>query len=269
MTTDELKNLCEDVARLSREAGRFLIEEQQKISVSAIERKGVNDLVSYVDKQTEEYFVSKLSALLPDAGFIAEEGTGSVSESGLNWVIDPLDGTTNYLHHLPFFCTSVALLQNNEPILGVIYDPTHDELFSAFGNQQTELNGQAIRVSEVAELKDMLIVTGFPYNDRGMLQRNLNAIEEFSRYSRGIRRLGSAALDMAYVACGRFDGFYEYGLNPWDVAAGTILVRNAGGIVDDFKLQGNPIFGEEIIAASTNGFGQIQPIVKKCFTTQP
>lgn len=266
MNTDKLQQLCISVSSLSREAGSFLLSEQQNISASAIERKGLNDLVSYVDKQTEAFFVKGLSELLPEAGFIAEEGTGSPAQSGLNWVIDPLDGTTNYLHHLPFFCTSVALLQNNEPILGVIFDPTHDELFSAFGNVPTELNGRPISVSEVSELRDMLIVTGFPYNDRGMLNRNLNAIETFSRQSRGIRRLGSAALDMAYVACGRFDGFYEYGLNPWDVAAGTILVKNSGGIVNDFNNLGNQIFGEEIIAASKNGFAQIQAIVNKCFT---
>lgn len=269
MTTDKLKQLCIGVSNLSREAGSFLLHEQRKITSAAIERKGVNDLVSYVDKQTEVLFVKGLNALLPEAGFIAEEGTGFPSESGLNWVIDPLDGTTNYLHKLPFFCTSVALLQNNEPVLGVIYDPTHQELFTAFGNEPTELNGFPIYVSEVTHLRDMLIVTGFPYNDRGMLQKNLSAIEAFSRQSRGIRRLGSAALDMAYVACGRFDGFYEYGLNPWDVAAGIILVRNSGGIVDDFNKFGNPIFGEEIIAASKSGFAQIQTIVNKCFTQQP
>jgi myo-inositol-1(or 4)-monophosphatase len=265
MTTEKLNQLCIEVSRLSREAGSFLLEEQRKITLSAIERKGVNDLVSYVDKQTETFFVNGLSKLLPEAGFIAEEGTGSPSASGLNWIIDPLDGTTNYLHHLPFFCTSVALMLNNEPILGVIFDPTHNELFSAFGNEQTELNDEPISVSAVTELRDMLIVTGFPYNDRGMLKRNLNAIEAFTRQSRGIRRLGSAALDMAYVACGRFDGFYEYGLNPWDVAAGTILVRNGGGVVNDFNTLGNPIFGEEIIAASSNGFIEIQPIVQICF----
>lgn len=265
MTTDQLKHLCLEVSRLSREAGSFLMAEQRKITTASIERKGVNDLVSYVDKQTETFLVTGLSALLPEAGFIAEEGTGTAAASGLNWVIDPLDGTTNYLHHLPFFCTSVALMHNNEPVLGVIFDPTHQELFSAYGHEQTLLNGRPISVSGVTELRDMLIVTGFPYNDRGMLKRNLNAIEAFSRQSRGIRRLGSAALDMAYVACGRFDGFYEYGLNPWDVAAGTILVRNSGGKVDDFNNHGNPVFGEEIIAASTIAFGQIQPIVYNCF----
>lgn len=267
MTTDQLKRLCNEVSNLSREAGSFLLDEQRKITASAIERKGVNDLVSYVDKQTELFFVNGLRELLPEAGFIAEEGSGTPATSGLNWVIDPLDGTTNYLHQIPFFCTSVALLQNNEPILGVIFDPTHNELFSAYGSEQTQLNGEPIKVSGVTDLRDMLIVTGFPYNDRGMLKRNLNAIEIFSRHSRGIRRLGSAALDMAYVACGRFDGFYEYGLNPWDVAVGTILVRNAGGVVNDFINSGNPIFGEEIIAASKVGFNHIQPIVQKCFST--
>jgi myo-inositol-1(or 4)-monophosphatase len=266
MSTDQLKHLCLEVSRLSREAGSFLLEEQRKITTAAIERKGVNDLVSYVDKQTETFFVNGLRQLLPEAGFIAEEGTGAPAASGLNWIIDPLDGTTNYLHQIPFFCTSVALMQNNEPVLGVIFDPTHQELFSAYGHEQTRLNEQPISVSDVTDLRDMLIVTGFPYNDRGMLKRNLNAIEAFSRQSRGIRRLGSAALDMAYVACGRFDGFYEYGLNPWDVAAGAILVKNSGGKVDDFNKLGNPIFGEEIIAASNAGFNHILPIVQKSFS---
>jgi myo-inositol-1(or 4)-monophosphatase len=268
MTDLELKQLTDGVIALSKNVGAFLLAEQNKITASNIERKGANNLVSYADQQAEQMFVTGLAQLLPAAGFIAEEGTGIPSNSGLNWIIDPLDGTTNYLHQIPFWCTSVALVQNNEPLVGVIFDPMHNELFAAYGHQSAELNGKQMYVSPVKYLKDMLIVTGFPYDDRGMLQKNLKAIEEFSRHSRGIRRLGSAALDMAYVACGRFDGFYEYGLNPWDVAAGTLLVRNSGGRVDDFRIGGNPIFGEEIIAASNDGFIQIQEIVAQCFSAQ-
>jgi myo-inositol-1(or 4)-monophosphatase len=260
-----LRELCIKVEGLSREVGKFLLEEQKNFSTDFIENKGVNNLVSYVDKIAEKKFVTGLNSILPEAGFIAEEGSGEKNLNGLNWVIDPLDGTTNFIHHLPFYCTSVALLQNHTPILGVIFDPSHNELFSSYGNVFTMCNGKPIGVSEISELKNMLIVTGFPYDDRGLLANNLKAIECFSKESRGIRRLGSAALDMAYVACGRFDGFYEYGLNPWDVAAGTILIRNAGGVVTDFKGGDNPIFGEQIIASSSASFKLIQEIVAKSF----
>lgn len=265
MTTEELDRLSRQVELISREVGAFLLRERRNFSGDQVEQKGFNDLVTYVDKSAEQQFVNALSELLPEAGFIAEEGTGTAHLNGLNWVIDPLDGTTNFVHNIPFFCTSVALVQDTEPLLGVIFDPSHGELFSAITGMPALLNGQPISVSEVKELQSMLMVTGFPYEDDGRLQANLSVIGELTKESRGIRRLGSAALDMCYVACGRMDGFYEYGLNAWDVAAGTCIVRQAGGSVNDYKGNDNPLFNREIIAASPHAFEPLRDLIARYF----
>lgn len=267
MTEKELHTLCSEVVEISRKVGRFLHAERKLFKSSDIEHKGSNDLVSYVDKAAEEQFVNALKTLLPEAGFVAEEGTGELSDSGVNWVIDPLDGTTNYIHNIPFYCTSVALVENKKPLLGVIYDPTHDEMFSAVQSQKSLLNGQTIGVSKVDDFRNMLMVTGFPYNSRGLLQANLNVIGALTEKSRGIRRLGSAALDMCYVACGRFDGFYEYGLSAWDVAAGTCIVQQAGGVVNDFAESGNPLFSASIIAGSPVAYNSLLAEVQHQFKT--
>lgn len=265
MIPADLNTLLRSVEDISRKVGQYLVLERAQFNGKTIEQKGLNNLVSHVDKEAERQFVKALAALLPEAGFIAEEGTGIPKSGGLNWVIDPLDGTTNFIHHLPFFCTSVALVHDHTPLLGVIFDPTHNEMFSASGVEPSRLNGQKIRVSETKTLQEMLMVTGFPYESKGLLKNNLQTIGDLTRKSRGIRRLGSAALDMCYVACGRFDGFYEYGLNAWDVAAGICIVQNAGGKVGDFYGPGSPLFDGSIIAASKPGYEVLQQIVKKNF----
>lgn len=264
-TTHDLEMLATEVAVISRQTGAFLKEQQSLFHRDMIQQKGFNDLVSHVDQQAEQILVSALQKLLPEAGFIAEEGTGTPSESGLNWVVDPLDGTTNFMHNIPFYCTSVALVQNEEPILGVIYDPEHNEMYVAIKGGKAFCNEKAISVSPEVPLESLFIVTGFPYDSKQTLEANLKTIGELTVRSRGIRRMGSAALDMCYVAAGRFDGFYEVGLNPWDVAAGTCIVRSAGGLVDDFRNTGKPVFGREIIAASPGAFREIQSIVGKHF----
>lgn len=267
MTGKELHILCSEVVEISRKVGRFLHAERKLFKSGDIEHKGSNDLVSYVDKAAEEQFVNALKTLMPGAGFIAEEGTGELSESGVNWIIDPLDGTTNYVHNIPFYCTSVALVENKKPLLGVIYDPSHDEMFSAVKSQKSQLNGKAIDVSNVKDFRNMLMVTGFPYDSKGLLKSNLNVIGALTEKSRGIRRLGSAALDMCYVACSRFDGFYEYGLNAWDVAAGTCIVQQAGGVVNDFEESGNPLFSSSIIAGSSMAYKALLAEVQNQFKT--
>lgn len=267
MTTEELDRIVRQVELISRDVGAFLLRERRNFSGDKVEQKGYNDLVSYVDKSAEQQFVNALSELLPDAGFIAEEGTGKAHQNGLNWVIDPLDGTTNFVHNIPFFCTSVALVEGNEPILGVIFDPAHGELFSAIAGMPSLLNGQPISVSEEQNFQSMLMVTGFPYEDDGRLQANLSVIGALTKESRGIRRLGSAAMDMCYVACGRMDGFYEYGLNAWDVAAGTCIVRQAGGRVNDFKEQNDPLFNREIIAASQHAYTPLLNLINRYFVS--
>lgn len=265
MEQNQLEELTRDVSDISRKVGAFLLEERKSFNRKNVEHKGRNNLVSYVDEEAEKQFVSALSELLPEAGFIAEEGTGEPVEDGFNWVIDPLDGTTNYIHNIPFYCSSVALVQNGKPLLGVVYDPSHNELFSAVRGKQALLNDQPISVSHVSELQEMLMATGFPYDSKNLLDANLRTIEDLTNKSRGIRRLGSAALDLCYVACGRIDGMYEYGLSPWDVAAGICIVEQAGGQANDFEEHNDPLFNEQVIAASPNAYQALLPVVQSHF----
>lgn len=249
MTKKELKELTKEVVLLSRTIGDWM--KEQSVSERVAEIKTNNNLVTYVDKESERRFVEGLRKLLPGAGFVAEEGTGEANEKGLNWVIDPLDGTTNFVHGVPIWCTSIGLVNEHKAILGVIYDPSRNEMFEASKENGAFLNGQNISVSEIKNLEESLMVTGFPYDDFGKEEQYMKLLKHMLHSTRGMRRLGSAALDMAWTACGRFEGFYEYGLNPWDVAAGTIIVEEAGGKVTEFDGGDNPIFGEDL--SCTNG----------------
>lgn len=248
ISQEELKNICASVEALSLAIGTYI--SGQRVDTDQIESKSFNNLVSHVDKEAENRFVAGLKHIFPEAGFIGEEGHLDRGKSGWDWIIDPLDGTTNFLHGLPFWCTSVALVYKNEPILGVIYSPVTAELFSAWKNGGCFLNGSPCKVSGVNQLKNSLIATGFPYDDFGKQEAYMRLLKELMPQSRGIRRIGSAALDLAYVACGRFETFYEYGLNSWDVAAGIIQVREAGGIVTDFQNTPDALFSEELCASN-------------------
>ncbi len=244
-----LPELTTGVITLSRSVAEFIRTEGARFTEASVESKSLNNLVSYVDKTAEQRFVDGLSVLLPQAGFIAEEGTGARAAE-LNWVIDPLDGTTNFVHGIPCYCTSVALMRGNTVLLGVVLEVTRDECFSAWKGGGAFLNGTAIRVSARTALLESLLATGFPYDDFGKEAQYMELLRALMHNSRGIRRLGSAAADLAYVACGRFEAFYEYGLNPWDVAAGVLIVEEAGGTVTDFGGGTEHVFGEEIVASN-------------------
>ena len=260
----ELGKITEEVCRLSRETAGFIHSEVDKLRESDIETKGINNFVTYVDKFSEEQLVKGLSEILPGTGFIAEENPG-LEMKQLNWVIDPLDGTTNFIHGVPVYSISIALMEKKEVILGVITEINQNECFYTWKGSPSFLNDRQIHVSETARLADSLLATGFPYNDYSRLDPYLNFFRFLMEHSHGIRRLGSAAADLAYVACGRFEGFYEYGLSPWDVAAGTILVRNAGGTVIDFNSGGNYIFGKEIVATNSKIFQEFMNNFTKSF----
>ena len=244
-----LPELTRAVISLSREVASFIRTESTRFTEANVESKSLNNLVSYVDKGAEQRFVDGLSKLLPEAGFIAEEGTGERAVE-LNWVIDPLDGTTNFIHGIPCYCTSVALMRGDDILLGVVLEVTRDECFSAWKDGGAFLDGATIRVSGRRTLVESLLATGFPYDDFGREAQYMELLRALMHNSRGIRRLGSAAADLAYVACGRFEAFYEYGLNPWDVAAGALIVAEAGGTVTDFSGGGRYVFGEEIVASN-------------------
>ncbi|MFM7731412.1 MAG: inositol monophosphatase family protein [Flavobacteriales bacterium] len=246
----DLSSVTRSIVRMSREIGDWM-KSQRGIHESMAEVKSENNLVTFVDKESERRFVAGLASLIPQAGFVAEEGTGERNPSGLNWVIDPLDGTTNYVHGVPVWCTSVALCVNDIPVCGVIYDPNSNEMFSAFQGGGAFLNDVPMRVSSIETLSAALLATGFPYDDWGREASYIGLFRQLMKASRGMRRLGSAALDMAWVAAGRFEGFYEYGLNPWDVAAGTVIIREAGGEVTGFHAGGDPVFGDDLNC--TNG----------------
>lgn len=257
-----LEKICDQVVDISRNTGVFIKDELKNFSQKHIETKGVHNFVSYVDKTAEQRIVSALTKILPNAGFIAEEGTGKPSDSGLNWVIDPLDGTTNFIHGLSPVAVSIALMEDEKVVLGTIYEINLDECFWAYTGSDAFLNGKKITVSNIETVNDSLIATGFPYYDYGRMGQFFKSMEHFMRNSHGLRRLGSAATDLAYVACGRFEAFYEYGLQSWDVAAGAIIVQQAGGRISDFSGEKNYIFGKEIIATNSNIFCEFQEVVK-------
>jgi myo-inositol-1(or 4)-monophosphatase len=260
-----MQKLCQDVCELTKKVGFFIKEQRNSFTSNKIEVKGRNDFVSYVDKTAEEQLVAGLSILLPEAGFIAEEGTATRKGEEYNWIIDPLDGTTNFIHGVPCFAISIALMRKDMLVMGVIYEINLDECFYAWEGSKAYMNGNEIHVSENATLSSSLLATGFPYYDYQHLDAYMELFKYFMKNTRGLRRLGSAATDLAYVACGRFEGFYEYSLQPWDVAAGAFIVQRAGGKVTDFKGESNYVFGKEIIAGNSNSFDELLGAVKKFF----
>ena len=249
-----LKNITDKVIVVVKDVGVYLKEEQHKITSEIIEKKGRNDFVTYVDKTAEQKIVDRLKVILPEAGFIAEEGTETKQADEYNWIIDPLDGTTNFIHGLKPFSISIALQQNNEIIIGVVYEVGLNECFYAYKNGGAFLNGKQILVSKTFDLSESLIATGFPYYDYSRLPNFMKSLQYFIENTHGVRRFGTAATDLAYVACGRFEAYYEYGLQSWDVAAGSLIVREAGGLVSDFSKGNNYVFGKEIIVGNSNVF---------------
>jgi len=260
-----LELLTKQVANISRVTGSFLKNEIKNVKHTDIESKGVNDFVTYVDKKSEQRLVSELKKILPEAGFIAEENSSLEKHSVYNWIIDPLDGTTNYIHGLPVYSISIALLQGDNILSGVVYEINLQECFYAWQDGGAFLNGHKIQTSGVEKLNDSLLATGFPYRHFDRLDQYIDLFKELMEHTHGIRRLGSAALDLAYVACGRFDGFYEYGLHPWDVAAGALIIEQAGGLIGDFSGSENYIYGKEIIGSNPFIFEQFLKIVQKYF----
>ena len=246
----DLKNICLQVVTLEQEVSNFMKSERVSFSMNKVEVKGLHDFVSYVDKESEKRIIEKLKCILPGSTFLAEEGTVAREEGEYLWIIDPLDGTTNYIHGISPYAISIALMHNGRLILGAVMECSLNECFYAWEGSPAYLNGKEITVSKAATIKDSLVATGFPYYDFTHMEAFKASLEFFMRESHGIRRLGSAATDLVYVAAGRFEIFYEYSLQPWDVAAGAFIVQQAGGKVCDFGGENNYIFGKEIIATN-------------------
>ena len=261
-----LQEVTQRVCDLSKEVGTFIAAERKNFEQVGIEEKGEHDLVTSVDKAAEKKIVQALSKLIPEAGFIAEEGTAEEKSNQLNWIIDPIDGTTNFIHGIPCYSVSIALIDSNKQLLlGVVYEITHDECFYAWKGGGSYLNGQPIQVSKEGDLNHSLLATGFPYNDYQRLTEYLQLFEDLLKGSRGLRRLGSAAVDLAYLAAGRCEAFYEYSLHPWDIAAGILIVEEAGGKVTDFQGGNNYLSGDEIIATNSSIHSELQERVQRYF----
>lgn len=218
-----------------------------------------------MDRRAEELLVEGLSALLPQAGFLTEEATAPQSDAALRWVIDPLDGTTNFLYALPHYAVSVALCLGREPLLGIVEHVPRSEQYYARKGGGAWLNGRPVRASTRPTLANALVCTGFPYHNPARKAAWTGALSEFLGTARGVRRYGAAALDMAWVACGRFDVFFEYGLNPWDVAAGALLVQEAGGRSSDFAGIGNGVWDGEMLATNALIADEALSLIKRHF----
>jgi myo-inositol-1(or 4)-monophosphatase len=243
------KNYLEAAIEIAREAGKILIEELSR--PLDIRYKGDEvDLVTQADKRSEQAIVARLNKYFPDHSVAAEEGTGKEAASEFRWHVDPLDGTTNFAHGYPFFCVSIALAQRDTLLAAVVFNPFYNELFTAARGEGATFNGKKISVSKVATLSTSLLCTGFPVRNR-KASPNLQYYGDFTQRSHGVRRDGSAALDLAGVAAGRFDGFWEFNLQKWDTAAGVLLVEEAGGKVTDFA--GNPYHLGGPVILATNG----------------
>ena len=260
----DLQSINQEVTELCRSVATFIKNESENFDRAHIEQKEqFNNLVSYVDKEAEKKLVGVLQKILPQAGFITEEGTIEQSKTNeYNWIIDPLDGTTNFLHGLPVFAISIGLIHRQETILGVVHEIVHGESFHAVKDGNAYCNNRVIKVSAAPALSESLMATGFPYYRFDKTEAYLNIIKAFLDKTHGIRRLGSAAIDLAYVASGRLDGFFEYNLNPWDVAAGAFIVQQAGGTVTDFKGGSNFLFGQEMCASNTSIHPQMLEIIQ-------
>jgi myo-inositol-1(or 4)-monophosphatase len=245
--------------KAARRAGNIINRGSRDLDRLTVTAKGPKDFVSEIDRAAESAIVETLLEAYPDHAILAEEGTakGENAEAENVWIIDPLDGTTNFLHGFPQYCVSIALAHKGQVTQGVIYDPVRNDLFTATRGRGAYLNDRRIRVSRRTQLKECLIGTGFPFRDGSFLDAYLAMMRTMIEHTAGLRRPGAAALDLAYVAAGFYDGFFEVGLNPWDVAAGSLLVLEAGGLIGDLSGEGDYLHGGEVIAATPKIFAQM------------
>jgi len=245
--------------KAARRAGNVINRGARDLDLLTVSAKGPKDFVSEVDREAERQIVETLLAAYPDHAILAEEGTAKGANAAAEnvWIIDPLDGTTNFLHGFPQYCVSIALAHRGQVTQAVIYDPCRNDLFTATRGRGAYLNDHRIRVSRRAHLRDCLVGTGFPFRDGSYLDTYLRMMKTMIESTAGLRRPGAAALDLAYVAAGFYDGFWEVGLNPWDVAAGSLLVLEAGGLIGDLSGNGDYLHGGQVIAANPKIFAQM------------
>lgn len=259
----ELKPVILETGEFMRkEFELFTKHSMEHIAEHHMEYKDKNNPVSYVDKQSENLLTSGCQKILPGSGFIREEGDNIEGENDYRWIIDPLDGTVNFIHGCPVFSISVALQQAETTVLGVVYHIHAEEYFHAIKGQGSYLNDAPIRANGTLALAKSLVATGFPYSDFDRINAYLSVLGAFMEKCHGLRRMGSAAIDLAWCACGRYDGFFETGLAPWDVAAGILLLEEAGGKTSDYKGTDNVVFGREIVASNGNIHDEMLAVIQ-------
>ncbi len=246
--------------RAARRAGTIIVQSQRRLDEVKFERKGHHDYVSQVDRDAESAIVDTLSTAFPDHQILAEE-SGSSGQSDHVWIIDPLDGTLNFLHGYPQFAVSIALTVKGRLDQAVVYDPMRDELFTASRGAGAQLNGRRIRVTKCLQLDDALLATGFAVRRKSEMRACLDSLGHMLGHCADVRRAGAAALDLAYVACARLDGFWEFGLKPWDVAAGSLLIQESGGLVGDTEGGEAHVERGDIVAANPKLFRQILTVL--------
>ncbi|MCX8027787.1 MAG: inositol monophosphatase [Thermodesulfovibrionales bacterium] len=252
-----------DVARSSAiKAGQYIVSMCGSVKNEDIDTKTVGDFVTHVDKESESMIIDEIRNRYPNHSFLAEE-SGKSADSEYCWVVDPLDGTTNFIHGFPVFAVSIALQHRGEFVLGVVYDPNTKEMFEAIKGKGAFLNGKRIHVSKTKEMKKSLVATGFPFRQKGIVDKYVEIFKEMLLEVGDLRRAGSAAIDLVYVACGRCDGFFEFGLKVWDIAAGSLIVKEAGGYVSGFYEDEDLYQTGNIVSGNKYIFQNLKDIIKR------
>ena len=264
MDMNNLEQLTVEVCRIAREAGCFLKEERKNFRRETVEKKHAHDYVSYVDKESERRIVSALHALLPEAGFITEEGSAEYHDEPCCWVVDPLDGTTNYIHDVPPYCVSIALRSRDELLLGVVYEPVRDECFYAWQGGGAYLDGVRMRVSDVTSLDEAYVMAELPYNAGQYARTAEHLIRRLYGRVSAVRMNGSAALALCYVAAGRYDAWMEAYIGKWDFSAAALMIQEACGMVTDFRGSTSFLEGHHIVAANPALHAAVLDIVQEC-----
>lgn len=258
------KSPLDTAIKAAKTAGSFLLEYQNSKSSIDIEEKDLNDLVTNYDKESENLIISILKNDFPEFGIMAEEGAvRQIDNNTPFWVIDPIDGTSNFIHRFPIYCVSIGLCRGEDHLCGVIYNPVLNELFYGQKGDGAYLNGNRIKVSDCPKLKNAMIGTGFPFRSYSLLDQYMDCANKLLRNCHDIRRAGAAAVDLAYVACGRLDAYFEYGLQPWDAAAGAIIVMEAGGMVTDFGGGNDYLFGRTLISSNSKIHPELLDLISK------
>jgi len=265
MPADERSEFLNTAVTAAQSAGKIIRENLGHMSKNDISQKKESDFVTWVDKESERIIIETIKGRFPEHSFLAEESVHESDTGNYRWIIDPLDGTTNYIHQYPVFSVSIALEYHGERIAGVIYDPLRNDLFTAEKERGAFLTGNRIAVSPVIDLKDSLICTGFPFRQKEHIDRYLMLFKNIFNRVSDMRRAGSAALDLAYLACGRCEGFFEIGLSPWDIAAGALMITEAGGLVTDFNGGNNYLSTGNIVAGVPVIHGELLGEIKKVF----